>query len=205
MPSQPTLVDLPTASGTRPALIAPTKRGEIFVLDRRTGQPIRTVRELAVPQGGIAPGDRLSRTQPFSVGMPSFRGVRLREADMWGLTPIDQMLCRIQFKRARYEGTLTPIGLDRPTIVQPGYGGGVNWGSISVDADRGIMMVPWMNLPVKAQLLTRAEADRRHITVHATPSHINKHNRWPARPMAHRWRRSSRRSARPARRLPTAT
>lgn len=165
MPSQPTLVDLPTANGVRLALIAPTKRGEIFVLDRATGQPIKTVRELAVPQGGNGPGDRLSPTQPFSVGMPSFRGADLREAAMWGLTPIDQMLCRIQFKRARYEGTLTPIGLDRPTIVQPGYGGGVNWGSISVDVDRGIMIVPWMNLPTKSQLLSRADANKRGLKV----------------------------------------
>lgn len=169
MPSQPTLVDLPVAGGVRPALIAPTKRGEIFVLDRATGEPIRTVEERPVPQGGEGPGDRLSPTQPFSTGMPSFRGADLREADMWGLTPVDQMLCRIQFKQARYEGTFTPVGLDRPTIVQPGYGGGVNWGSISVDADRGIMVVPWLNLPTQAQLLTRAEADKRGIVV--TPVH----------------------------------
>jgi quinoprotein glucose dehydrogenase len=62
----------------RRALIQPTKRGEIFVLDRETGAAIKTVQELAVPQGGIAPGDRLSPTQPFSTGMPSFRGALLR-------------------------------------------------------------------------------------------------------------------------------
>ncbi len=176
MPSQPTLVDVPTASGMRPALIAPTKRGEIFVLDRATGRPIRTVREVAVPQGGNGPGDRLSPTQPFSVGMPSFRGANLREVDMWGLTPIDQMLCRIQFKQARYEGPLTPIGLDRPTIVQPGYGGGVNWGSVSVDPERGIMIVPWMNLPTKSQLITRAEANRRGNVLEPTHGPTNTKN-----------------------------
>ena len=176
VPSQPTLVDLPTANGPRPALIAPTKRGEIFVLDRRTGEPIKTVREVAVPQGGNGPGDRLSPTQPFSVAMPSFRGATLREADMWGLTPIDQMLCRIQFKQARYEGTLTPIGLAKPTIVQPGYGGGVNWGSISVDADRGIMIVPSMNLPTKSQLITRSEADRRGLKLQAVHGPVNNGN-----------------------------
>lgn len=176
MPSQPTLVDLPTANGVRPALIAPTKRGEIFVLDRATGKPIKPVRELPVPQGGNGPGDRLSPTQPFSTGMPSFRGPDLREASMWGITPIDQMLCRIQFKRARYEGTMTPIGLDRPTIVQPGYGGGVNWGSISVDVDRGIMLVPWMNLPTKSQLLTRQEADKRGLKVQPIQGPVNNGN-----------------------------
>ncbi|EJU12597.1 quinoprotein glucose dehydrogenase [Sphingomonas sp. LH128] len=176
MPSQPTLADVPTANGLRAALIAPTKRGEIFVLDRATGRPIKTVRELPVPQGGNGPGDRLSPTQPFSVGMPSLRGPDLREASMWGITPIDQMLCRIQFKRARYEGTLTPIGLDRPTIVQPGYGGGVNWGSISVDTDCGIMIVPWMNLPTKSQLLTRAQAHDRSLKVQPIRGPVNTGN-----------------------------
>ena len=173
MPAQPTLVDLPTATGVRAALIAPTKRGEIFVLDRATGEPIKTVQERSVPQGGMGPGDRLSPTQPFSIGMPSFRGPDLREADMWGLTPLDQMLCRIKFKQSRYEGTLTPIGLDRPTIVQPGYGGGVNWGGISVDVDRGIMVVPWMNLPTRSQLLTRDEADKRGIVLGPVHGPVN--------------------------------
>ena len=44
VPSQPTLIDLPTPSGIRRALIQPTKRGEIFVLDRATGEPIKAVK-----------------------------------------------------------------------------------------------------------------------------------------------------------------
>jgi hypothetical protein len=88
----------------RRALIQPTKRGEIFVLDRVTGEPIKAVSELPVPQGGTVPEERLSPTQPFSTDMPSFRGATLREADMWGMTPIDQMMCRILFKQSRYEG-----------------------------------------------------------------------------------------------------
>lgn len=57
--SQPTLVDMPTAQGVRPALIQPTKRGELFVLDRSTGKPLKRVEERPVPQGGIVPGERL--------------------------------------------------------------------------------------------------------------------------------------------------
>ncbi|TCQ15927.1 membrane-bound PQQ-dependent dehydrogenase, glucose/quinate/shikimate family [Rhizobium sp. PP-CC-3G-465] len=165
VPSQPTLVDMPTANGIRPALIQPTKRGEMFVLDRETGEPLKPVEERPVPQGGIVPEERLSPTQPFSVGMPAFRGADLQERDMWGITPIDQMLCRLTFRKARYEGTLTPIGLDRQTVVQPGYGGGVNWGSISVDVDRGIMLVNSMRLRILTQLLTRRQADERGFKI----------------------------------------
>ena len=114
VPSQPTLVDLPTPDGIKKALIQPTKRGEIFVIDRTTGQPLKSVEELPVPQEGIAPGERLSPTQPFSTAMPSFRPPKLRESDMWGLTPFDHMKCRQMFKESRYEGSLTPVGLGRP-------------------------------------------------------------------------------------------
>ena len=64
-PPQPALIDLPIGGQMVPALVQSTKTGNIFVLDRRTGQPIIPVEEKPVP-GGAAPGDRLSPTQPFS-------------------------------------------------------------------------------------------------------------------------------------------
>lgn len=167
VPSQPTLVDLPTPEGTRLALIQPTKRGEYFVLDRITGEPIKQVEELPVPQGGAAAGERLAPTQPYSTGMPSLRGPELREADMWGITPIDQLFCRIHFARSRYEGDFTPLTPGTPTIVAPGYGGGSNWGSVSVDIDRGILISNVNRMPSRMTLITRAEADRQGVSVYA--------------------------------------
>lgn len=38
--SQPTLVDFPTDGGTVPAVILASKQGQIYVLDRRTGEPL---------------------------------------------------------------------------------------------------------------------------------------------------------------------
>jgi quinoprotein glucose dehydrogenase len=134
--SQPVTVDLPDG---RPALIVPTKRGQIFVLDRRTGQPIDPVVQRPVPQGGVE-GEWTAPTQPYTTGFPSVAGPRLRERDMWGITPLDQMACRLQFRRANYEGDFTPI-TTRPTITYPAVGGGINWGSVSVDPQRGLMVV----------------------------------------------------------------
>jgi quinoprotein glucose dehydrogenase len=166
VPAQPTLIDLPTPAGMRHALILPTKRGEIFVLDRVTGEPLKTVSERPVPQGGIAPGERLSPTQPFSTDMPSLRGPTLREADMWGITPLDQMMCRILFKKSRYDGTFTPMNLERPAIFDPGFSGGAEWGGVSVDVDRGIMLVNWMRMPSRVELITRDEARKRGFRVY---------------------------------------
>jgi quinoprotein glucose dehydrogenase len=157
--SQPTLIDLPGPHGIQRALIQPTKRGEIFLLDRTNGHPLAQVQERKVPQDGIVPEERLSPTQPFSVGMPSFRGPNLRERDMWGVTPFDQMWCRIRFKQARYEGPLTPPGLT-PNIAYPGYLGGVDWGSVSVDRGRHLMIVTSSRVPNYDKLVTRAVADK---------------------------------------------
>ena len=164
--SQPTLTDI---NGV-PALIQPTKRGEIFVLDRRTGRPIAPVEERAVPRSTV-PGERAAPTQPFSSGMPSFAGETLTEADMWGLTPIDQALCRAAFRRARYDGPLTPPGLDRPSLIYPGYGGGINWGGVSIDVARGIMIVNSNRVGNLVQLITRDAARRRGIV----PLSVNSH------------------------------
>lgn len=161
VPSQPTLVDLPLNGQVRHALIQPTKRGEVFVLDRETGEPLLPVAEQPAPQGSLAAGERLSPTQPASLGLPAFRQPTLREQDMWGLTPLDQLMCRIQFRQSRYEGHLTPITLGKPVLIAPGSSGGINWGSVSLDVDHGVMVVNWLRMIDRVELVTREEADRR--------------------------------------------
>ena len=159
VPAQPTLVNIPHGGEIVPALVQATKRGELFVLDRRTGVPIAAVEEKPVPQTGGAPGGYLSPTQPFSVGMPSFSGGVLKESDMWGLTPLDQLWCRIDFRRVRYDGPLTPPGLTR-SLIYPSIGGGMNWGGISVDPEHAVAIVNSLNIGTTVQLVPRAETDR---------------------------------------------
>ncbi|HZX78632.1 membrane-bound PQQ-dependent dehydrogenase, glucose/quinate/shikimate family [Lysobacter sp.] len=136
VPAQPALIDLTLPGrGTVPALVQVTKTGNLFVLDRRTGQPVHPVREQPVPQGP-APGDWTSPTQPVSsVTVAPPRPVR--EADMWGATMLGQMVCRIHFKRLRYEGPFTPPSL-QGTLVFPGNFGVMDWGGMAVDPVRQV-------------------------------------------------------------------
>ncbi len=134
------------------------------MLDRRTGKPIYEVQELPVPQGGVEDPARLSPTQPFSVAMPAFDGLDpdkplgLDERDMWGITPFDQMWCRIQFRQTRWEGTLTVPGEDH-VLFLPGALGGNNWGSGSFDPERKILVANWNRMPMRVRLVPRPEAD----------------------------------------------
>ncbi len=159
VPSQPVLVDFVPAGGTEEvrALVAPTKRGELFLLDRTNGQPLAEVEERPVPQTDV-PHERTAKTQPFSVGMPAFNREPLSEAKMWGITPIDQMFCRIQFRKLRYEGVLTPPS-SRGTLQFPGFAGGMNWGSVAIDEGSNVMIVNALQMGNHLQLYPRA-----HVT-----------------------------------------
>lgn len=155
------LLDLPDANGVmRKALVQGTKAGEVFVLDRVTGEPIFPVTEVPMPQDGAVPEERVSPTQPFSNSLPSFRSADLTEADMWGVSPFDQLYCRIKFKQARYEGPNTPPGLT-PSVQSPSTFGAINWGGVSVDPTNGVMVVNSNRFASYVKLLTREEADAR--------------------------------------------
>jgi quinate dehydrogenase (quinone) len=156
MPSKPVLYDMPDGKGGRiPALVQAGKNGQIFVLDRRTGKPITKVEERVVPTGGV-PGERLSPTQPYSVGMPAMRDPVLTEKMMWGITPIDQLNCRIQFKGLHYEGDYTPPQLGW-YLQSPSWFGTTNWGGQSIDKQHDIMIVNDMRVMMKGRLLKRED------------------------------------------------
>jgi quinoprotein glucose dehydrogenase len=137
--SQPVLVDLPTARGIQPAVIFGTKQGSIFILNRKTGEPIVPVAENPAPNLSNI-GEHLSASQPVSALAVNPGPAKLTETAMWGITPIDQMWCRIQYRKARYEGPYTPPGTGQASIVYPGMFGGIEWGGVAVDPVRKILI-----------------------------------------------------------------
>lgn len=156
--SQASLVDFPAANGTVPALVLPTKQGDMYVLDRRTGQPLTGIERRPVPGGGVEPGQRAA-TQPFS----SFHTVRksdLTARSMWGLTPVDQLACRIQFRQANYRGVYTPPSARRPWIEYPGYNGGSDWGGVAIDPHRGVIVANYNDIPNYDRMVPRAQAQK---------------------------------------------
>jgi quinoprotein glucose dehydrogenase len=100
--------------------------------------------------------------------MPSFAGPNLAEADMWGITPFDQLYCRIKFRKADYRGYYTPPRLG-PSIRSPGELGGIDWGSVSVDEARGILVVNSNLMADYDRFIPRAEADAEGLYVVGDP------------------------------------
>ena len=156
--AQPILAEWGGAHGAVPAVIQATKRGDIFVLDRRTGKPLAAVEERPVPQG-VVKEERLAATQPMSTGIP-FLGPKPRtEAAMWGVTPFDQIWCRYTYRKLRYDGPFTPPTV-QGTLQSPNQTGASSWGRLSLDPVRGLLIANTINLDSIVKLIPRGEADR---------------------------------------------
>ena len=67
VPAQASMIDLTIEGQTVPALVQPTKKGEVFVLNRMTGKPVLPVKEVPVHASDV-PGEKAS---PPSTCRPS--------------------------------------------------------------------------------------------------------------------------------------
>src|SRR3989344_4891417 len=157
--SQATLIDYPTGGGVVPALLLPTKQGDMYVFNRATGQMLHGMEERPVPTTGETERAQRAPTQPFSL-FATLRKPNLEERDMWGMSPIDQMMCRINFKKANYQGYYTPPSTNH-YINYPGYNGGSDWGGVAVDPERGVLIANYNDMPNYNRLVPREEANEK--------------------------------------------
>jgi len=158
VPAQPTLVMLKRDGTEVPAVVQATKMGHLFVLERDTGKPIFPVEERPVPQTTI-PEENTSPTQPFPTLPPRLGPPRVGADDMWGLTPLDRRACARMLASLRNDGLFTPPSFEG-SLVMPGIGGGTNWGSVSFDPERQVLITNYSNLPFVIRLIPRATYDQ---------------------------------------------
>ena len=156
-PSQPLLVDLPYNDKSVPALVQNTKTGMIFIFNRKTGEPLIPFVERPVPQEGAVPGEWLSPTQPFPVGMPTLAPQKISAEDAWGFMLFDKWKCRDKIDALNHGSIYTPPSL-KGTILQPGAAGGPNWGGGAYDPKTHLMVVPSARVPMVVTLVPRGQA-----------------------------------------------
>lgn len=65
--SQASMLEFPNKDGKKvPAILLPTKQGDIYILDRATGEPLINVGQVKAPKVGSDEPQYLSDTQPTS-------------------------------------------------------------------------------------------------------------------------------------------
>lgn len=152
-PSQPSLLDIDYQGKKQPVVILPTKTGNLFVLNRLTGQAVYPINQVDVSTEGGVKGETFSPTQPVSA--LNFLPAPINEKSMWGITPFDQMACRIDFKSLRYDGNPWTPATEKGSIIFPGNIGVFNWGSVAVDPERQILIASPVRLAYKYNLIKR--------------------------------------------------
>ena len=176
VPAQPVLIDITGKDGQpMPALVGPTKQGDLYVLNRRTGEPIIPIKEIPAPTGAI-PEDFTAPTQPISD--LSFSPPPLTGKDMWGVTMFDQLACRINLQRLKYAGRYTPPSLEG-TLVYPGNFGVFNWGSVAVDPERQVMFGMPTYLAFTSRLVPREQIPPKEQSQKGSEQGLNRNDGAP--------------------------
>lgn len=137
------------------AVAATNKWGFIYVFDRVTGESLFPIVDQRVPASTV-PGEQASPTQPIPQAPRPLAKQTLARDEITGRTPELR-----EWARNEYDSFLgamqpfTPLSIDRPTLVSPGWKGGLEWGGITADPKRGII---YANVNNAYSLGTLAEA-----------------------------------------------
>ena len=145
-PAAPSLVTV-TRNGRKVDAVAQiTKYGYVYVLDRRTGEPLFPIAYRKVPASTID-GEQLAETQPYPLKPPPFARQIITEDMLTTRTPEAHRAVVEQFRRLD-SGMFAPPSF-KGTIVFPGFDGGAEWGGAAFDPDTALLYVnanemPWI-------------------------------------------------------------
>lgn len=134
-----------TVDGRRiPVVMQPTKHAFLFVLDRRTGEPVWPIEERSVP-ASMVPGEAASPTQPFPTKPPPFDWQGITEADLIDYTPALNRQARELASQYVTGPLFTPpsVPSDEPggtkgSLLYPGSWGAGNWNTGAFDPETGV-------------------------------------------------------------------
>ena len=156
LPSPPALVTVEREGEPVPAVVQTTKMGYVFVFHRETGEPLFPIEEMPVPASDV-PGEVTSPTQPVPVLPKPLAPQGIGPEDAWGLTPFDRAACRRRIESHRSDGVFAPPSL-RGTIAYPGFIGGMEWGGVGYDPERGLLVTNTNRVAMVTTLIPRSEA-----------------------------------------------
>ncbi|WP_263359159.1 c-type cytochrome [Acidicapsa ligni] len=138
--SPPTLLTV-THNGKRvDAVEQSSKQGFVYLFDRATGAPLFPIAEKPYPPSTV-PGEKSSATQPLPLEPKPFARQLLTEDELTNRTPQAHAWAVQQFRTFRSEGQFVPLGLDKQTVVFPGFDGGAEWGGTAADPKTGVIYV----------------------------------------------------------------
>ena len=150
-PSPPSLVTIKRDGKTVDAVAQTTKHGWVYLFDRTNGKPLFPIEYRGYPASTI-PGEFTADTQPLPTKPAPFARQRLTENMLTDRTPEVHQWALDQFRTLRSDGQFIPFGVDKDTVIFPGFDGGAEWGGSAFDPETGLLYVNANDLPWIASL-----------------------------------------------------
>lgn len=139
-PAPPALVTVDHDGHRIDAIAQTTKQGVIYLFDRVTGAPLFPIEEHRYPPSDVT-GEIAARTQPMPIAPAPFARQLLTEDMLTMRTPTAHDWALRTFRTFRSDGQFVPLGVNRQTVVFPGFDGGAEWGGPAVDPNTGVLYV----------------------------------------------------------------
>ena len=160
--AMPALAEVTRNGKKIPVVVAISKPGLMFFLDRDTGKSVYPFEERPVPQSDV-PGEHSSPTQPFPMKPPPLARQSIKPDEIFTGEPEHEKFCRDLVEKIggiHNEGAYTPYSSKEFRIIFPGQQGGPNYGGVAVDPELGFVFVNSRNVAGMGRLDKSAEGDQ---------------------------------------------
>jgi quinoprotein glucose dehydrogenase len=159
--ASPSMMDVVQGGRKIPVLVAISKPGLMFFLNRDTGQSLYGVEERPVPQSDV-PGEQTSLTQPFPIKPPPLARTSIKPDEIFTGEADHEKFCRdlvAKIGGIHNEGPYTPYSSKEIRVIFPGQQGGPNYGGVAVDPRLGYVFVNARNVGGMGRLDKTPEGD----------------------------------------------
>jgi quinoprotein glucose dehydrogenase len=158
----PSLIEVVREGKKIPAVVAVSKPGLMFFLDRETGKSVYPVEERSVPQSDV-PGEEAWPTQPFPLKPPPLARLGMTPDEIFTGEPEHEKFCRDLVEKIggiHNRGAYTPYSSKEFRVIFPGQQGGPNYGGVAVDPKMGYVFVNSRNVAGMGRLDKTKEGDQ---------------------------------------------
>lgn len=157
----PTLMEITRGGRRIPVVVAVSKAGLMYFLERDTGKSVYPVEERPVPQSDV-PGEQSWPTQPFPTKPPPLSRLGIRPDEVFTGEPEHEKFCRDLVEKiggVHNLGPYTSYSHKEFRIIFPGQQGGPNYGGVAVDPALGYVFVNSRDLGGMGRLEKSAAGD----------------------------------------------
>ena len=160
-------------------VVQPTKQAMIWILDSATGKPIHPWEERPVAQSQI-PGEKSSPTQPFTILPPPLIPATVKRDQLSQLSVQANEECKALFDERKLSDVgpfSVPVGGGAWALNSIGAIGGMDWGGVSIDPQRGHAFANVTNMPTMITVTPTSSSVRGNGGLHSNVGNVRFHDK----------------------------